>query len=1333
MKKLTIVLIVLITIFSGSIVFAQTDKDFEAHIVKSEKIESTILQKVFPGVDFFIQTSNITIPVAKRVVGNINNEVFIMPEKYNTLFKKIENISPASHEERIDAFVKLFFSQDGDISWLKDKSTRHLSIMSKLVNQKRGISNYQVEVDKNGSRQQFLIRFQKNQIKRVEIYLDGLRQGIITPTSSFLETQDVNISISGINPIPIGGRDHYYIVVSNNGTATNNNVTFNVSGLSPSQQNVFLQVQPVYWTDNSTYFLNQVISVNGSGNATFTWTPPNNDHTGICIIQVDTGGTIQPIIPMSNAWIIPEKILTGTFNNGGQVNPVWTDSIYYCDQFFINHDNHITHALTFANMVRDALNDSWDREVLDWSLCQGIANNRPVDGNNNYQVFINDSRDGQTVYKYHSVHSGTDAFPWGDRIIEIGSRLHQWTEAHMDVYQPEQDLIRSAVCHEFYHGIEFSHNTGSVTGDWMIEGQARFIQTVFMSQYSNPGEEYEGGRMFQGDANDFLLDNLNTSLDNLAYNYCIFWRFLYENYSTGSVANKLSIIRETCRGNTSSAIADIESFMDSKLNGTYNSMDDAIKEFAKRAYFNDPTYSFWNPCPSDAFYERPKITGDADNDGITYTYDGSNGTPINDAIPNPFGIDYLVFGFDSKLEKATINFDGDPNSNKDMAEFNVKIFLLNGNTIESENEITLTDGKGHFDVNINKRSNIKAVLVMTRLDVNESSENDYKVYFDGVDIALVIDRSGSMVGTKIASAKTAASTFVGFMQRGDNIAVVNFDDVVEVSYPLTLISSDAIKTAAQSAINALYARNNTSIGGGIAAGQRELNKGNTQISQAMVLLSDGLENTAPWVAPVLATIPDKTDIYTIALGSDADRVLLNDIAVHTGGLFSFASDASRLQFLYNTIHAKITKQQTIANSSGSVSQGQTQSQTAQLDGSVSYATFSITWPGSDLDLTLVDPNGRIIDPDTVIVDPNITFTSGATYEFYNVNNPVPGLWTLKITGVNTPAGSEAYSALVTGTATLQMEVNFDKAAYGVGDSILVSANINESSTPITGATVVADVQIPTQAAAEAVRNSRALHADKESDAASEMNSKVSTTNTSGENQKQNEIQYYATTTISLYDDGAHGDGAAGDGIYANYFKETRNEGGYTFNVKANGTSPTSGAFTREDTRSTVVTLMQTITVTTPRTGKIWQVGNTETLNWSSTNITENVNIKLSIDGGLSYPINLALDTPNDGVEQITVPNDTSSQCRIKVEWTSNPSIVFGLNPGFFAIIPKAGSPTLSLPVVQGFNALSWNIQPEDGFITSVFSKLLTADKVQVILEYINDGVTAPHFSFHIPE
>ncbi len=91
----------------------------------------------------------------------------------------------------------------------------------------------------------------------------------------------------------------------------------------------------------------------------------------------------------------------------------------------------------------------------------------------------------------------------------------------------------------------------------------------------------------------------------------------------------------------------------------------------------------------------------------------------------------------------------------------------------------------------------------------------------------------------------------------------------------------------------------------------------------------------------------------------------------------------------------------------------------------------------------------------------------------------------------------------------------------------------------------------------------------------------------------------------------------------------------------------------------------------------WNVNQTNTLSGSS-----KVNIKLSTDGGETFPINLALDTANDGSETITVPNVAAKDCRLMIEPAGN--IFYAINSKSFAIGYKVSSAcntfTFSTPV-----------------------------------------------------
>jgi hypothetical protein len=54
------------------------------------------------------------------------------------------------------------------------------------------------------------------------------------------------------------------------------------------------------------------------------------------------------------------------------------------------------------------------------------------------------------------------------------------------------------------------------------------------------------------------------------------------------------------------------------------------------------------------------------------------------------------------------------------------------------------------------------------------------------------------------------------------------------------------------------------------------------------------------------------------------------------------------------------------------------------------------------------------------------------------------------------------------------------------------------------------------------------------------------------------------------------------------------------------------------------------------------------------------------------------------------------------------------------------------PVLPGYNSISWNVQPLDESVQGVFGGLLNANKVQVVLEYKNDGITNPEYLWYIP-
>ncbi len=123
-------------------------------------------------------------------------------------------------------------------------------------------------------------------------------------------------------------------------------------------------------------------------------------------------------------------------------------------------------------------------------------------------------------------------------------------------------------------------------------------------------------------------------------------------------------------------------------------------------------------------------------------------------------------------------------------------------------------------------------------------------------------------------------------------------------------------------------------------------------------------------------------------------------------------------------------------------------------------------------------------------------------------------------------------------------------------------------------------------------------------------------------------------------------------------------------------------------------------VNAPNTAVTWNVGQNQTVTWDVAGTSSapvncaNVNILLSTDGGLTYPVTLAANTPNDGSQSITVPNNVSSTCRIMVKAADN--IFYDLSDADFSIeasVPcSATTPTgLAASGVTASSAnLNWN-------------------------------------------
>jgi PKD repeat protein len=84
--------------------------------------------------------------------------------------------------------------------------------------------------------------------------------------------------------------------------------------------------------------------------------------------------------------------------------------------------------------------------------------------------------------------------------------------------------------------------------------------------------------------------------------------------------------------------------------------------------------------------------------------------------------------------------------------------------------------------------------------------------------------------------------------------------------------------------------------------------------------------------------------------------------------------------------------------------GETIDRSFMIDYGTPQATFSTSWPGSTVDMTLVSPSGHRIDNTTTATD--VYHASAPTQELYAVSNPEPGTWTVELHGTQVQDAGE---------------------------------------------------------------------------------------------------------------------------------------------------------------------------------------------------------------------------------------------------------------------------------------------------------------------------------------
>lgn len=174
------------------------------------------------------------------------------------------------------------------------------------------------------------------------------------------------------------------------------------------------------------------------------------------------------------------------------------------------------------------------------------------------------------------------------------------------------------------------------------------------------------------------------------------------------------------------------------------------------------------------------------------------------------------------------------------------------------------------------------------------------------DLAVALDSSGSMKtlfffgNDPHGKRQEAAKDLVDRLSPTDRIAVIDFDDIGKVVYPLTTLGSDAARDAAKEAIDQIDNLGGTDLSAGLDAAVAELARNRQEgRSQFIIFLTDGQGNYND--ASAERAKQAGITVYTIGLGQEVSADLLTRIAEQTGGKYYPVKNASVLSALFEKI------------------------------------------------------------------------------------------------------------------------------------------------------------------------------------------------------------------------------------------------------------------------------------------------------------------------------------------------------------------------------------------------------------------------------------------------
>jgi Ca-activated chloride channel family protein len=163
---------------------------------------------------------------------------------------------------------------------------------------------------------------------------------------------------------------------------------------------------------------------------------------------------------------------------------------------------------------------------------------------------------------------------------------------------------------------------------------------------------------------------------------------------------------------------------------------------------------------------------------------------------------------------------------------------------------------------------------------------------------LVVDRSGSMSGTKMVQAKDAAGFIVNHLNPGDRFNIVDFASDVSAFQNMHILYTPTSESEALSYIAGMTAGGGTNISGALDTAITQFGLAVDSTANIIIFFTDGqatagitiTEDLVAHINQVITQSEISVTIYCFGIGGSVNEQLLTLIASNTGGIADFLGD-----------------------------------------------------------------------------------------------------------------------------------------------------------------------------------------------------------------------------------------------------------------------------------------------------------------------------------------------------------------------------------------------------------------------------------------------------------